>query len=397
MIFLHSHGVSTSRSVRIFKIYGADAIQVLTDNPYRLARDVRGIGFKTADIIAARLGVEKTAIIRARAGIGFTLTEAMDDGHCGLPLDELVPTAERLLEIPASLIEEALDLELEAAEVVADEVDGRPCIFLAGLHRAERTIADRLRALQEGALPWPHVDPGKAIPWVEARASITLAESQGAALRLALLSKVLVITGGPGVGKTTLINVILTVLAAKDIEIALAAPTGRAAKRLSESTGREAKTIHRLLEVDPRQGGFRRNDERPLGCDLLVVDETSMVDVPLMHALLRAVPDRAALILVGDVDQLPSVGPGQVLADIIGSGAVPVVRLTEIFRQAAESRIIANAHRINEGRGTRRAISISCPAAIPRMASPRSWRSSRIGSRRASASIRSARSRSCAR
>jgi exodeoxyribonuclease V alpha subunit len=284
---------------------------VLTDNPYRLARDVRGIRFKTADTIAARLGIEKTAMIRARAGIGFTLTEAMDDGHCGLPLDELVPTAERLLEIPASLIKEALDLELEAGEIVADEVDGRPCVFLAGLHRAERTIADRLRALQEGALPWPHVDPGKAIPWVEARASITLAESQGAALRLALLSKVLVITGGPGVGKTTLINVILTVLAAKDIEIALAAPTGRAAKRLSESTGREAKTIHRLLEVDPRQGGFRRNDERPLGCDLLVVDETSMVDVPLMHALLRAVPDRAALILVGDVDQLPSVGPAK--------------------------------------------------------------------------------------
>src|SRR5918994_6251568 len=350
MIFLHSNGIRTSRAVRIFKTYGADAIQVLSENPYRLARDVRGIGFKTADTIAARLGIEKTATIRARAGIGFTLTEAMDDGHCGLPLDELVPMAEQLLEIPASIVEQALDLELEAGEVVADEVDGRRCIFLAGLHRAERAIADRLRALQEGALPWPHIDPAKAIPWVEARAGITLAESQRAALRLALLSKVLVITGGPGVGKTTVINSILKVLGAKDIGIALAAPTGRAAKRLSESTGREAKTIHRLLEVDPRQGSFRRNDENPLECGLLVVDETSMVDVPLMHALLRAVPDRAALILVGDVDQLPSVGPGQVLADIIDSGAVPVVRLTEIFRQAAASRIIANAHRINEGR-----------------------------------------------
>src|ERR671918_389409 len=192
--------------------------------------------------------------------------------------------------------------------------------------------------------------PVKAIPWVEARAGITLAETQRTALRLALLSKVLVITGGPGVGKTTLINSILRLLAAKDVEIALAAPTGRAAKRLSESTGREAKTIHRLLEVDPRTGSFKRNEAKPLSCDLLVVDETSMVDVPLMHALMRAVPDRAALILIGDVDQLPSVGPGQVLADIIGSGAVPVVRLTEIFRQAAASRIIANAHRINEGR-----------------------------------------------
>jgi exodeoxyribonuclease V alpha subunit len=349
MIFLHSHGVSTSRAVRIFKTYGADAIQILSENPYRLARDVRGIGFKTADAIAARLGIEKTAMIRACAGIGFTLTEAMDDGHCGLPLGELVPMGERLLEIQAPLIEEALVLELDAGEIMADEVDGRRCIFLAGLYRAERAIADRLRALQEGALPWPRIDPAKAIPWVEARAGITLAESQRAALRLALLSKVLVITGGPGVGKTTLINSILRLLAAKDVEIALAAPTGRAAKRLGESTGREAKTIHRLLEVDPRTGSFKRNEEKPLACDLLVVDETSMVDVPLMHALLRAVPDHAALVLVGDVDQLPSVGPGQVLADIIDSAAVPVVRLTEVFRQAAESRIIANAHRINQG------------------------------------------------
>ena len=350
MIFLHSHGVSTSRSVRIFKTYGADAIQVLSENPYRLARDVRGIGFKTADTIAARLGIEKTAMVRARAGIGFTLTEAMDDGHCGLPLDELVPMAEQLLEIPASIVQEALDLELEAGDVIADEVDGRRCIFLAGLHRSERVIAGRLRGLQLGELPWPHVDPANAIPWVEAKTGIMLAGSQKSALRLALLSKVLVITGGPGVGKTTLINAILRVLASRNVEIVLAAPTGRAAKRLGESTGREAKTIHRLLEVDPRTGNFKRNREKPLRCDLLVVDETSMVDVPLMHALMRAVPDDAALILVGDVDQLPSVGPGQVLADIIGSGVVPVVRLTEIFRQAAESRIIANAHRINEGR-----------------------------------------------
>jgi exodeoxyribonuclease V alpha subunit len=193
------------------------------------------------------------------------------------------------------------------------------------------------------------IDPDKAIPWVERRTKLALAESQIAAVRVALASKVLVITGGPGVGKTTLVNSILKILLAKTVTIALCAPTGRAAKRLSESTGREAKTIHRLLETDPRTGSFRRTEEAPLDCDLLVVDETSMVDVPLMRALLRALPDQAALLLVGDVDQLPSVGPGQVLADVIASGAVPVVRLTEVFRQAAESRIIVNAHRINQG------------------------------------------------
>ena len=226
MIFLHSHGVSTARSVRIFKTYGADAIQVLSENPYRLARDVRGIGFKTADTIAARLGIEKTAMIRARAGIGFTLTEAMDDGHCGLPLDELVPVAERLLEIPASIVEHALDLELEAGEVVADDVDGRRCIFLAGLHRAERAIADRLRALREGVLPWPHVDPAKAIVGRGQGQHHARREPAGSAPARSALEG----AGHhrrPGVGKTTLINSILKVLGAKGIEIALAAPTGR--------------------------------------------------------------------------------------------------------------------------------------------------------------------------
>ena len=288
-------------------------------------------------------------MIRARAGIGYALTEAMDDGHCGLPLAELLPLAVKLLEVPAEIIGTALDLELQDGEVVADSVDGERCIFLAGLHRAERAIAARIKALSIGALPWPAIDAAKAIPWVETKAGITLAASQREAVQLALTTKVLIITGGPGVGKTTLVNSILKILSVKGVRIALAAPTGRAAKRLSESTGLEAKTIHRLLEVDPMHGGFRRNEEHALDCDLLVVDETSMIDVLLMHALLKAVPDHAALILVGDVDQLPSVGPGQVLADIIGSGAVPVVRLTEVFRQAAESRIIVNAHRINQG------------------------------------------------
>ena len=203
--------------------------------------------------------------------------------------------------------------------------------------------------LLNGTLPWPWIDPDKALPWVEQRTGLTLADSQHAAVRLALLAKVMVITGGPGVGKTTIVNAILRILAAKGVRLLLCAPTGRAAKRMSEATSREACTIHRLLDVDQKTGGFRRGPDHPLDCDLLVIDETSMVDILLMHALLRAIPDRAALLIVGDVDQLPSVGPGQVLADVIGSGAVPVVRLTEVFRQAAKSRIIVNAHRINQG------------------------------------------------
>jgi exodeoxyribonuclease V alpha subunit len=349
MVFLHSHGVGTARAVRIFKTYGADAIQVMTENPYRLARDIRGIGFKTADAIAMKLGIEKTAIVRVRAGISYALTEAMDEGHCGLPTDELVPVAEKLLEVPQELIRTALDLELQEGTVVADRVGEKPCVFLAGLHRAERIIAERLMRLANGSLPWPWIDADKALPWVEQRIGLALAESQVAAIRLALASKVLVMTGGPGVGKTTIVKGILRILAAKNANLLLCAPTGRAAKRMAEATGFEAKTIHRLLEVDPKGGGFKRGDDNPLDCNLLVVDEASMVDVMLMQALMKAVPDKAALLIVGDIDQLPSVGPGQVLADIISSGAVPVVRLTEVFRQAAQSRIITSAHHINQG------------------------------------------------
>jgi len=200
-----------------------------------------------------------------------------------------------------------------------------------------------------GRLPWPWIDEAKAIPWVEKRNGLRLADSQNAAIRQALTAKALVITGGPGVGKTTIVNSILKILAAKGVRLLLCAPTGRAAKRMTEATGVEAKTIHRLLEVDPRSGGFKRNADNPLDCDLLVVDEASMIDVMLMQALMKATPDDAALLIVGDIDQLPSVGPGQVLADVIGSGAVPVVRLTEVFRQAAASRIIISAHRVNQG------------------------------------------------
>src|SRR6202008_2794610 len=273
----------------------------------------------------------------------------MDEGHCGLQVAELVPLTEKLLEIPAELVETAMRLELNEGAIVADDLEGRRCVFLAALYRAEREIAEKLKTLAAGKPPWPAIDVDKAIPWVEQRTKLALADSQKAALRVAIVSNVTVIPGGPGVGKTTMVNSILKILGAKAIAIALCAPTGRAAKRLSESTGLEAKTMHRLLETDPRTGAFRRTEEAPLDCDLLVVDETSMIDVPLMRALLRVLPDVAALLLVGDVDQLPSVGPGQVLADIIASGAVPVVRLTEVFRQAAESRIIVNAHRINHG------------------------------------------------
>ena len=349
MLFLHSNGVGTSRAVRIYKTYGVDAVRLISENPYRLARDIRGIGFRTADQIATKLGIEKTAMIRVRAGVSFALAEAMDDGHCGLPEGELVPLTQKLLEVPEDLITTALALEIQEGTVIADDLDGCRCVFLAGLYRAERDIAERLRALAVGDPPWPQINADKAIPWVEGGTKMTLAESQKEAIRVALGAKVLVITGGPGVGKTTLVNSLLKILLAKTVGIELCAPTGRAAKRLSESTGRDARTIHRLLETDPRTGSFRRNEENALDCDLLVVDETSMVDVPLMRALLRALPDRAALLLVGDVDQLPSVGPGQVLADVIASGAMPVVRLTEVFRQAAESRIIVNAHRINQG------------------------------------------------
>ena len=349
MMFLHGHGVGTARAVRIFKTYGADAVQVMSENPYRLARDIRGIGFKTADAIAMRLGIGTTAMIRIRAGVGHALTEAMDDGHCGLPAEELLPMAAALLNAPEDLVRAAIDEELAAGSVVADRVGDTPCIFLAGLHRAEQGIADRLRRIAAEMLPWPRFDPDKALPWIERRTGLTLAPSQSAAVRLALSSKVLVVTGGPGVGKTTIVNAILRILAAKGARLLLCAPTGRAARRMTETSGFEARTIHRLLEVDPMSGGFRRDADHPVDCDLLVVDEASMVDVPLMHALLKAVPDHAALLIVGDIDQLPSVGPGQVLADVIGSGAVPVVRLTEVFRQAAKSRIIVNAHRINAG------------------------------------------------
>ena len=349
MVFLHAHGVSTSRAVRIFKTYGPDAIDIVRENPYRLARDIRGIGFLSADTIAQKIGVALDSPLRAQAGISYALTEASSQGHCGLPYAELVPLAVKLLDIPESVIETAIAQEIEDQVLLPDTVDGQPCVFLAPLYYAEQSIAAQIRRLKTDLRTLPSFDADKAIPWVEQKLSIQLADSQKAAIRLALTSKLLVITGGPGVGKTTLVNSILTILAAKGVKPLLCAPTGRAAKRLSESTGLEARTIHRLLEVNPANGQFKRNEEYPLECDLLVADECSMIDVPLANQLLKAVASTTAVILVGDIDQLPSVGPGQFLADLIDSGAVPVIRLTEVFRQAATSRIVRCAHQINQG------------------------------------------------
>ena len=349
MVFLHSNGVGASRAVRIFKTYGHDAIQVMTEDPYRLARDIKGVGFRTADAIAMKMGITREAPQRVRAGISFALQEATNEGHCGLPVEPLVELATKLLEVDKTIVRAALDHELAHEEIIAEAIGGERCIFLRGLYFAERGVAERLLSLGVGSPPWPAIDADKAVPWVEKKTGKTLAASQRAALEMALGAKAAVITGGPGVGKTTLLDAILRILAAKGVKILLAAPTGRAAKRMTEQTGIEAKTIHRLLEINPLHGGFTRNEENPLQCNLLVIDETSMVDISLMFAVIKAVPPKAALLLVGDVDQLPSVGPGQILSDIINSGAIPVARLTEVFRQAAESRIIVNAHRINRG------------------------------------------------
>ena len=349
MVFLYAHGVGTSRAVRIYKTYGADAIARVTENPYRLAREIRGIGFVTADALARKLGIEPTAMIRVRAGISYALAQALDEGQCGLPREELLEHATKLLEVPVELVQQALDAELVDGAVVADTAEGRDCVFLAWLHTLERQIAGRLRILAAQHPRSPAIDTTRAIEWVERKLDLTLADRQRDAVSQAVSASVLVVTGGPGVGKTTIVRAVVEILNAKRLRVALCAPTGRAAKRLMEVTGVEARTIHRMLEVNPADGQFRRGPRSPVACDVLVVDETSMVDVPLMHALVRAVPDRASLMLVGDIDQLPSVGPGNVLGDIIASGVIPVVRLDEVFRQAAQSRIIVNAHRVNHG------------------------------------------------
>ncbi len=349
MVFLQSHGVGTSRSVRIYKTYGEQAIEKVQENPYRLALDIHGIGFKTADTLAQKLGIAPDSMIRAQAGVRHVLQEWSTDGHCAAFREILRDKSVELLEIPATVIEQAITVELVESNLIAEFIGNKEAIFLMPLYRAEVGCAANLQRLNHGNPPWGIIDAQKAIPWVEEQTGLTLSVSQRAAIELMVQHKVSVITGGPGVGKTTLVNSILKILRAKRIRIGLCAPTGRAAKRLSESTGMEAKTVHRLLEFDPSVFNFKHNEDNPLDLDCLVIDESSMMDVVLMNQLLKAVPSDAALLIVGDVDQLPSVGPGAVLSDIIDSGQIATVRLTEIFRQASTSKIITNAHRINHG------------------------------------------------
>jgi exodeoxyribonuclease V alpha subunit len=349
MVFLQSHGMGTSRAVRIYKTYGEEAIVRVTENPYRLALDIWGIGFKTADLIAQKLGIPPDSLLRAQAGVRHALQVWSEQGHCAAPRDKLVSMAGELLDIPEPIIAAAIGVEIDAENLVLEATEDGELLFLTPLQRAEAGCASHIRRLLEGMPPWGWLKVDQAIPWVEAQTGLTLSDSQRRAVGTVLRSKVSIITGGPGVGKTTLVNSLLKILRAKQTNVLLCAPTGRAAKRLTETTGIEAKTVHRLLEFDPTTFRFKRDADSPLECGLLVIDEASMTDVVLMNQLLKAVPDRAGVLIVGDVDQLPSVGPGMVLADLIESGVVPTVRLTEIFRQAQSSRIIVNAHRINHG------------------------------------------------
>ena len=357
MIFLQSHGVSSGSAAKIFKQYGHEAIQIAQENPYRLATDIYGIGFITADKIAGKLGFAKDSDLRAAAGILYVLHELTDEGHVYYPYEPLVEKCREMLEIDREVIVKAIAAAALDKQIVVEDLnhdlanyeENNKAVYLAGYHIAEKALAARLKTLIGSTQAIRKIDSEKAIQWVQEKLSIALAEKQIEAVRQAAGNKVMVITGGPGTGKTTIVNAILKIFSAIKAKILLAAPTGRAAKRMSEATGHEAKTIHRMLEYNMRKGGFQKNEDSPLDCDLIIIDEASMIDTLLMHHLLKAIPAAATFILVGDVNQLPSVGAGNVLKDIMDSGIAPVVQLNEIFRQAKESSIIVNAHKINEG------------------------------------------------
>ena len=350
MLFLTEHGITSGRAVRIYRTYGHEAIAKIKANPYQLADDIRGIGFKTADELAATLGIDRNSPYRARAAVLYTLLELAGDGHCGFPEAGVVEQTTKLVQVDQQIVEAAVTATVQVRSVIREDVDGEPWLYLASLQRAEVGLAkSMLRIASARPHPLPRFDVEKAIAWVEQRSNIQLAVAQKEAVRQACQHKLLVITGGPGVGKTTLVRSILEIFSAKEMKCVLTAPTGRAAKRLAETTERTAKTIHRLLEFDPISGEFKKDQQHPLSGDLFVLDETSMVDVVLGYQFLRAVPQEACVIMVGDVDQLPSVGPGSVLADLIASNVVPVVRLTEIFRQASQSQIITAAYAVNHG------------------------------------------------
>ena len=345
MLFLQAHGISVAQAVKIYKRYGDAAVAILRDNPYRLAEDIVGIAFKTADKIAMSLGIAHDSPKRAQAGLYYTLEKASTEGHVFVPRADLLKAASDLLEI----VEDRLDAPLEGLanrNLITIEEDR---VYTEALHQAETGAARLLKRLVSAAPEAMSIQVDKAIVWVEQEKRIELSPEQRDAIRTGVQAKVMVITGGPGTGKTTVLNSMLAIFQKKGLKTLLAAPTGRAAKRMETATGHEAKTIHRLLEFSPKQGGFVRNESDPLNADLVVVDESSMVDIHLMQHLLRALKPQTRLFLVGDVDQLPSVGPGNVLMDVISSGVVPVVWLKTVFRQAALSGIVANAHRINSG------------------------------------------------